>query len=97
MTDDEIIVIVQGCIDGKKIECKNKSIKASHWQLANAPTWNFNNLDYRIKKEPRTFYCNEYNDGSKSTIKLDIETLEYSEESGTVKILKLLEVLDDND
>ncbi len=61
MTDDEIIAVVQAHKEGKKIEERCHS--SSSWRHVTFPRWNFEDCDYRVKKEPSVIYANEY--GSK--------------------------------
>lgn len=92
MTADEILIIVQAYIDGKTIECKNKEMNIYNWRVTNAPTWNFNHLDYRVVREPRTFYGVEYEGKMINTLHL---TEPERSSSSQYKTIKLLEVLDD--
>ena len=56
MTEQEIIKVVQGFLDGKQIQSKLK-IHYS-WNDNPNPRWNFATNDYRIKPEPREWWVN---------------------------------------
>jgi len=57
MTDEEILVVVQGHIDGEVIQSK---WDGREWQTANVPVWNFNLYDYRIKPKPLELWALMY-------------------------------------
>lgn len=47
--------------EGKAIECRSRA--DTLWvELDVDPYWNWDALDYRIKREPRTFWVNMYSD-----------------------------------
>lgn len=50
--------VIQAYLDGKTIECRLKchTGDAITWHTTVEPAWAFTKLDYRVKKEPRTFY-----------------------------------------
>lgn len=67
MTNQEIIAVVQAAIEGKKIEWRWKDRAESPWMETLYPgkgTWDFEHLDYRVKREPRTWWVNVYPDWS---------------------------------
>jgi hypothetical protein len=51
MTDEEIVKVVQGRIDGKTIECRYTN--TSRWFPARTPLWSFEDTEYRVKPEAR--------------------------------------------
>lgn len=53
MSDDEIIVVVQGHKAGKKIEERRKG--TDEWYVQAASCWNFDDFEYRVAPEP--FRC----------------------------------------
>lgn len=93
MNEFEIIEVVDAFATGKVIECRTKG-KNYEWLVTNDPAWNFAAFNYRIKAEPRTFYANEFGDGSIGNPQEEISELEYDAETLNVKIIKLIEVLE---
>nr|DAI26238.1 MAG TPA: hypothetical protein [Caudoviricetes sp.] len=56
MTREEakaLLPIIQGYVDGKKIETRPKGKYDAEWQEANLPAFNIWECDYRIKPEPK--------------------------------------------
>ena len=53
MSDDEIIEVVQARRDGKRIQAQTKNITNNWTDVTSAPSWNFNDVDFRIAPEPR--------------------------------------------
>lgn len=51
MTTEEKIAVMQAFVLGKQIEFKVKK-SSNNYNVASSPTWNWDNLDYRIKNEP---------------------------------------------
>lgn len=63
MTNQDIIAVVQAAIEGKKIEQRWKYSPDSPWlEVLSPATWNFAHMDYRVKREPRTWWLNVYPD-----------------------------------
>jgi hypothetical protein len=54
MTHDEIIQVVQAHKDGKVIQYRRMA--QDGWVLASTPTWNFSELDYRVKPMPKEYW-----------------------------------------
>lgn len=56
MTIDEMIAVLEAAKAGKAIEWKwqaGVSGRTEEWRVSNNPMWSFNNIDYRVKPEPR--------------------------------------------
>ncbi len=61
MTDDEIIAVVQAHKEGKAIESRNAG---GVWRACTPePAWNFQDRDYRVKREPREWWLAIRGDG----------------------------------
>jgi hypothetical protein len=82
MTDEEIVKVVQGKIDGKIIQFENR---LGDWATTKKPNWNFYDSVYRVKPEPRKVWgYMDHGDGhcrykdSKPTLKWD-EVIEFVE------------------
>ena len=59
MTHDEMIAVIKAHKEGKKIQ--SQEIGNPNWYDVQFPLWDFYNLDYRIKPEPREFWlCGSY-------------------------------------
>ena len=52
MTNEEIISVVQAHSEGKVIELKIKRT-GDKWEITEAPVWNFDDFDYRVKPESK--------------------------------------------
>lgn len=50
---DEMCAVMQAFKDGKKIECKFRRLDGDTWDVAVKPHWNWEELDYRVKPEPK--------------------------------------------
>ena len=48
-----LLPIIQGYVDGKKIETRPKGKYDAEWQETNLPAFNIWECDYRIKPEPK--------------------------------------------
>ena len=48
-----ILPIIQGYVDGKKIETRPKGKYDAEWQETNLPAFNICQFDYRIKPDPK--------------------------------------------
>ncbi len=59
MTPDEIIKVVQAYKYGKKIQFRGHLSKR-RWLDIDDPSWDFQQLEYRVKPEPRVKYVVEY-------------------------------------
>lgn len=57
----EQIDLLYAAQTGKKLEGQNKSsFQAPWWPVVNTQNMNFSANNYRIKREPRVIYVNEY-------------------------------------
>lgn len=52
-TIDEMCAVMQAFKDGKKIECKFSRLDGDTWDETVKPHWNWEQLDYRVKPEPK--------------------------------------------
>lgn len=59
-TIDEMIAVMQAFKEGKKIEYHAIAIPNKKWQKAARPSWDWSNFDYRITREPKEIWVNEY-------------------------------------
>ena len=67
MKSSEIIEVIKAYERGEKIECKNRSEHLNDdWGLANSPTWNFAQYDYRVKPKIKEFWMLFFFDGTNS-------------------------------
>lgn len=46
--------------EGKTIQCLGRYLKGDTWDDAAHPSWNWTDFDYRIKREPRVTWVNDY-------------------------------------
>ena len=53
MTDEEILVVVQAQIQGKRIQRRLASASSAMWIDDERPYWHFESHDYRVAPEPR--------------------------------------------
>jgi len=51
------IAVMQAFVEGKKIEWM---VRGSPWQEVEEPVWSWNEVTYRVKREPREFWVNIY-------------------------------------
>lgn len=61
MTDEEIVIVVQGKIDGETIQYRRNGQETFDYCID--PIWDFHNIEYRIKPKPREYYVNLNSDG----------------------------------
>ena len=54
MTIDEMIAVLQAAKAGKQIQWQGKG-SSIPWQDVTLPSWSFDDLNYRVKPEPREF------------------------------------------
>lgn len=59
----EHIEVMQAYLDGAKIELRRRDALHAGWQEVLEPRWDWQNLEYRVKPEPREFWANIYPDG----------------------------------
>jgi hypothetical protein len=54
----EKIKVMQAHVEGKTIEYRYLSPFSwnGQWEVVKDPAWNWHSCEYRVKKEPRTFY-----------------------------------------
>ena len=59
-TLDEQIAVMQAARDGAEIECAN--LGDIEWQkkMSELNSWNWLEVDYRVKPQPQVFYVNKY-------------------------------------
>lgn len=63
MTTQEMIEVLQAHSAGRKIQCR--IIGGDEWILCcDDPVWNFSSYEYRVSREPRTFFTPEFADGA---------------------------------
>lgn len=55
MTHDEMIAVIQAHKEGKQIEYRTINPE-SPWVYVKNPKWDFPQIEYRVKPEPRTFW-----------------------------------------
>ena len=65
MTTTEMIAVLQAFERGEVIEYRPKN--SQRWGSAE-PIWNFSQFDYRVKPNPREWWLNVYEDGSKGAM-----------------------------
>ena len=51
------IAVMQAFVEGEKIE---RMISGNQWQEVEEPVWSWNEVNYRVKREPREFWVNVY-------------------------------------
>jgi hypothetical protein len=86
------IEIMQAWVDGKEVQFET----ASGWKDAGPDFWmefNFYNIKYRIKPEPRVIFVNEYEDYDISHRDKDT-ALECSRQDCIHKAVKYIEVIE---
>lgn len=97
-TLDEKLAVMQAAKDGKTIEFKRK-LTNSGWAVIVAPGWDWQSFEYRVKREPRTFYINEYPDNEYGVIGYAYPTKESARMDAGVpparRAVKYVEVLED--
>jgi hypothetical protein len=95
-TLDEMLAVLTAFKQGKQIQFRFRNPNYhDKWVSAACPCWNFESCEYRVRPEPepRTFYFNEYSDGSRGQCFLsEREALDAGSRIG--KIIKVIEVLD---
>lgn len=57
MIIDQMISVLQAAREGKQIERRVKGTK--NWIDGTIPSWNFCDIEYRVKPEPREFWICE--------------------------------------
>lgn len=94
----EMIKVMQAYVSGKPIEMNPQG---EGWRKCDCPVWNWVLCDYRVKQEPREFWIAYREDngevigltgGDSSIIPVD----PYLTKVGTVKTMKVREVLSDS-
>lgn len=93
MTIDQMIEVLQAAKQGKRIEYKQGD---SCWLSLPEVTeyWDFVHNTYRVKREPRIVYCNEYPDGS---LGLPVHSTAGEVKAigrGMAKVLRFVEAID---
>ena len=59
---EHAIEVMNGFLEGKRIECRESDRKNSAWIQAETPLWNWCQYEYRIAPEPKELYINQYED-----------------------------------
>lgn len=60
-TLQEKIAVMQAFADGKAIECS--PFGPADWAPVSSPAWNWDEYDYRVKREPREFVVIKHPNG----------------------------------
>lgn len=61
-TTAEKIAVIQAFEDGKRVQTKPVNSEL-HWMDSSNPSWNWVNINYRIKPEPREWWANLFPNG----------------------------------
>lgn len=88
----KLLPIITAFADGKVIEWKNSD---GVWVVADSPGFSYNPNNYRIKREPKEIWVNEYSDGSRGLYADAALALAYTGSSATRKAVRYREVLED--
>lgn len=102
MTNQEIIDVVKAASEGKPIEYRVKpgnimiaTSKAQNpWVPHPSPCWNFEECEYRVRREPRTIYLNEYPGIENSDVYDTRENASRGARKGRLRLTKWVEVLE---
>lgn len=94
MTESEILEVVQAYMDGKEIERSSIYRDKSSWKDKHGNLWDFAGYRYRVKRQPRVIWVNDYpNTGLSGATcfedKNELRHLAYC------RPVKFIEVLDD--
>jgi hypothetical protein len=83
MTIDEMIKVLEGARDGKKVESRARGHAEEAWVDVERPLWDFYFNEYRIKPEPREWWlCKVDNDRW---------IARHSPDAGTIHVREVLE------
>lgn len=94
MTTEEKIAVMQAEVDGKKIELRNK--KGGDWVITDQPLeWDWWTYDYRVAKEPREHYCNEYENRIGYVYRTAGEAV-INQTSGAIRVVRFVEDMEYN-
>jgi hypothetical protein len=85
MTDEEIVKVVQGKIDGKIIQFENR---LGDWATTKKPNWNFYDSVYRVKPEPRRFWAHKDNSNAEYSLRTTVPVLDWDEVIELVEVIK---------
>mgnify|MGYP006354818461 FL=1 len=101
-TTDEMISCLQAYKEGKQVERKMKGVPMAKWYLCETSqhfAFNFDDYEYRVKREPREVWVNEFDDGSMSepfqTAEDAVSDAAWWNQYRCIKTIKFREVLDD--
>lgn len=105
MTNQEIIDVVKAASEGKLIEYRVVAGpmwggEDSKWILNPNPGWNFEECEYRVRREPRTIYVNEYGSRPKLGYKKNAAVYDTRENAdrgavgGRIRCTKWVEVIE---
>ena len=99
MTHDEMIEVIKAHKDGKDLEVKSKMRGAAWYSRPNkGPNdvrLNFDDYDYRVKKEPRMLYARIDERGYVGSASTDRTVIEKSHRAHGGEIVKFMEVMED--
>lgn len=100
----EKIAVMQAYADGKKIEYRNRPRTPNgegSWQETIAPSWQWSDREYRVKKEPRVMYlniyCSDYAIAYDSKEEADLDERGRFRTMCREKAVKFIEVLEGED
>lgn len=94
-TTQEKIKVMQAFCEGKAIQYRKKDSLNQWYNVGVEPIWDWNQVDYRIKPEPRVIYVNEYAEGLAHVhfnSEVEAKTVGYN----TIRQIKFVEVLEDD-
>lgn len=102
-TDQEKIEVMQAHVAGNKIEalCRDeyRAFKVDYlvWTCVENPDWNWTHYDYRIAREPRVIWVNEYRDGTFGQGWPSPEEARAMRTSDGLRCVKFVEVMEDGE
>ena len=71
-----IIPIMEAYKAGKAIQFRDINDPTHHWEDVEHPSWNFNEIAYRVKPEPKELFVNLFDDGSVTAHNTHAEAVE---------------------
>jgi hypothetical protein len=103
MTHDEMIAVIQAHKDGKAIQYR--FMVKDGWIKASTPNWNFSELAFRVKPEPKEYWLVPYADGTglevfeaepdKTYAALNSYSSDALDFSGTIHVVTIEELTND--
>lgn len=95
MTTEEKIAVMQAEVDGNKIEFRNK--KNGEWTLVRQfLNWDWIDYDYRVAKEPRVIYCNEYSGQKLGNPHYSYQEAVANKKMGSTRVVRFVEDMNHN-